>query len=285
MTVTEDGPRRGAALARVLNAPLRALDSFGRVTDFNARAFVMLPKAVKSYKKEQIRIIAETGMGSGALAVIGGAVAISAFITFFTGATAGVQAYQALSEINLQALNGFAAAFVVTRLAVPLLVGAGMTATVGAGFTAQLGAMRINEEIDALESMGVRSLPYLVSTRVLAGFIAAIPLYAASLVLSYLGYEMVVVVFYHQSIGAYNHYFSTFLQPADILYSFVQGLAMAVVVMLVHCYYGYNASGGPAGVGEAVGKAVRTSLIGVTMVNLAVALALYGGGATFRISG
>ena len=196
-----------------------------------------------------------------------------------TGATGAV------ATVDLTALSGFASAFINTRLAAPIIAGAGLAATVGTGITAQLGAMRIGEEIDALEAMSVPPLPYLVSTRLIAGLIAVVPLYALALILSYLGYETVSILFYGVSSGGYHHYFFAFLQPIDILYSFIQAIAMAVVVVLVHCYYGYTATGGPAGVGEAVGRAVRTSLIGVTTVTLFVALAVYGGHDTLRISG
>jgi phospholipid/cholesterol/gamma-HCH transport system permease protein len=275
----------GRRAARAAAAPVRVLDSLGDQASFYIRAFAWVHRAILHYKKEQLRLIADVGMGNGALALIGGAVGITGFLTFFTGTNAGIQAYEGLQQVDLTALSGFASAYVNTRLAAPIIAGAALAATVGTGITAQLGAMRINEEIDALEVMGIPSVPYLVTTRLIAGFIAIIPLYSVALVLSYLGYKVVTIFYYGVSTGGYDHYFFTFLKPIDILYSFFQALAMAVVVILVHCYYGYNASGGPAGVGEAVGRAVRTSLIGVTTVNLAVALAVYGGSDTFRISG
>ncbi|AIJ24671.1 MlaE family ABC transporter permease [Amycolatopsis thermoflava] len=266
-------------------APVRLLDALGEQGTFYLRVFAWVYRAMFRYKKEQTRLLAEVGMGSGALALIGGAVAITGFMTFFVGASSGVQGYQALRQVDLTALSGFASAFINTRLAAPIIAGAGLAATVGTGITAQLGAMRINEEIDALEVMSVPSLPYLVSTRLLAGLVAVVPLYALALILSYVGYQAVSVLFYGVSSGGYTHYFFAFLQPVDILYSFLQAITMAVVVVLVHCYYGYNATGGPAGVGEAVGRAVRTSLIGVTTVTLLVALAVYGNHDTLRIAG
>ena len=271
--------------AHTAGAPVRLLDTLGEQGTFYLRVFAWVYRAIFRYKKEQTRLVAEVGMGSGALALIGGSVAITGFMTFFVGTSSGVQAYQALRQVDLTALSGFASAFINTRLAAPIIAGAGLAATVGTGITAQLGAMRINEEIDALEVMSVPSLPYLVSTRLIAGMIAVVPLYALALILSYVGYETVSVLFYNVSAGGYTHYFFAFLQPIDILYSFLQALAMAVVVILVHCYYGYTATGGPAGVGEAVGRAVRTSLIGVTTVTLLVALAVYGAHDTLRISG
>ncbi len=89
---------------------------------------------------------------------------------------------------------------------------------------------------------------------------------------------------YGQSSGVYDHYFDTFLIPTDLLWSFVQTIAVAVVVMLVHTYYGYTASGGPAGVGEAVGRAVRASLVSVIFVLLLVSLAVYGQSGDFHLA-
>ena len=137
--------------------------------------------------------------------------------------------------------------------------------------------MRVNEEIDALEVMGVPSVPYLITTRVIAGMIAVIPLYAVALLMSYGASEIVVTLGYHQSGGTYGHYFTTFLIPTDILWSLVKTMVMALVVIAVCCYYGFTASGGPAGVGRAVGRAVRLSLIAVMMVDLAVGLTVWAG--------
>ena len=71
----------------------------------------------------------------------------------------------------------------------------------------------------------------------------------------------------------------------DLIWSLLQVIASGTAIMLVHTYYGFNASGGPAGVGEAVGRAVRTSLIVATTVTLAVALAVYGQSGNFHLSG
>ena len=144
-----------------------------------------------------------------------------------------------------------------------------MAATFGAGVTAQLGAMRISEEIDALECHGYPSIEYLVSTRIVAGMIAVAPLYSIAVILSFVASKFTTVVLFGQSSGLYNHYFSTFLNPIDLLWSFLQAVLMALAILLVHTYFGYFAKGGPSGVGVAVGNAVRTSLIVVVSVTLA----------------
>jgi phospholipid/cholesterol/gamma-HCH transport system permease protein len=145
--------------------------------------------------------------------------------------------------------------------------------------------MRINEEIDALEVMGVRSIPYLVTCRVIAGLVAVIPLYAIGLLTSYLGSRLVVVYIYGQSAGTYDHYFALFLPPVDVFLSFLKVIGFAIVIILIHCYYGYTASGGPAGVGRAVGRAVRLSIVAINVLDFFLSLAIWGTTTTVRIAG
>ena len=276
---------RGNGALRAFGAPWRMLGDLGHHAAFYGEAIAWIPKGFKSYKREQIRLIAEVGMSDGALAVIGGSSVITLFITFFAGLNGGVQVYYGLSDLNLEAFAGFSGAIIVPRLLTPIIAGTALAATVGTGFTAQLGAMRISEEIDALEVMSVRSLPYLISTRITAGMITIVPIYAMALVGGWVAWKLSLVQFYGLSGGTYDHYFDSFMQPADILYAIFQAIGIAIVVILIHTYYGYTASGGPVGVGEAVGKAVRASFVAVMTVCLLVATALYGASDTLRISG
>jgi phospholipid/cholesterol/gamma-HCH transport system permease protein len=145
--------------------------------------------------------------------------------------------------------------------------------------------MRINEEIDALDAMAIRPVEYLVSTRIIAGMIAITPLYSIAVILSFMASKLTTVGLFGQSAGLYNHYFSTFLNPMDLLWSFLQAILMAIAVLLVHTYFGYFAGGGPSGVGVAVGNAVRASLIVVISVTLLVSLSIYGSNGNFNLSG
>jgi phospholipid/cholesterol/gamma-HCH transport system permease protein len=189
-----------------------------------------------------------------------------------------------LGNIGVEAFTGFFAALVNVRIAAPVVAGQALAATVGAGATAELGAMRISEEIDALEVMGVKSNAYLVSTRMLAGLVVIIPLYSVGLILSFLSPQIVTTFLYGQTSGTYDHYFRTFLRPDDVFWSFVDIIIIAAVVMLSHCYYGYNASGGPVGVGEAVGRSMRFSLVATPVVILLAEMALYGVNPNFNFT-
>jgi phospholipid/cholesterol/gamma-HCH transport system permease protein len=160
-----------------------------------------------------------------------------------------------------------------------------LAATVGCGYTARLGAMRIAEEVDALEAMGIPSIPFLVTTRMIGGFLAVIPLYIVALLASYLSPRLITTLIYHQSPGTYDHYFLAFLPPVDILWSFAKLIVLAVAIILIHCYYGYTASGGPAGVGMAVGQAIRTSIVTVVVSDFFMSFAIWGSTTTVRITG
>jgi phospholipid/cholesterol/gamma-HCH transport system permease protein len=272
-------------VARELNRPIDTLSRLGDHSAFYGRALAGVPHAATAYRREVIRLIAEISMGAGTLAMIGGTVVIVGFLTLAAGGTLAVQGYSSLGDIGIEALTGFLAAFINVRISAPVVAGIGLAATFGAGVTAQLGAMRINEEIDALETMGIRAVEYLVSTRIVAGMVAITPLYSIAVILSFAASKLTTVVMFGQSAGLYNHYFGTFLNPRDLLWSFLQAILMALAVLLVHTYFGYFASGGPSGVGVSVGNAVRTSLIVVISVTLLVSLSVYGSNGNFHLSG
>jgi len=272
-------------IRRASNRSMASVDRLGDQFLFYLKSIAWTGRVVRRYSREVMRLLAEVSFGSGALAVIGGTVGVMVAMTVATGSVVGLQGYAALNQIGAAAFTGFVSAYVNTREVAPLVAGLALSATVGAGFTAQLGAMRISEEIDALEVMGIPSLPYLVTTRMIAGFVAVIPLYVIGLLTSYLASRVITTQFYGQSTGTYDHYFLLFLPPGDIFWSFLKVLAFSVVVVLVHCYYGYRASGGPAGVGVAVGKAVRTSIVASALVNFFLSLAIWGTTVSVRIAG
>ena len=182
--------------------------------------------------------------------MIAGTVGVIAFLAFFAGTEVGIQGYASLSQIGVAKFSAFISAYFNTREVAPLVSSIALAATVGCGYTARLGAMRISEEIDALEVMGIPSLPFLVTTRMIAAFIAVIPLYIVALCASYLSPRLITTLLYGQSPGTYDHYFLQFLPPIDMLWSFGKLIFLAIAIILIHCYYGYTASGGPAGVGH-----------------------------------
>jgi phospholipid/cholesterol/gamma-HCH transport system permease protein len=274
-----------ANLKAIYTKPAGILDDLGGQLSFYIRALAWTPRTLVHYKKEIARILAETTLGSGALAVIGGTVGVILAMCFFTGTEVGLQGFAALNQLGTAQLAGFVSAYFNTREIAPLVAAIGLAATVGCGFTAQLGAMRISEEVDALEVMAIPSLPFLVTTRIIGGLIAIVPLYVVGLLSSYFASRLVITKFFGQSSGTYDQYFTQFLPPGDVLWSFGKVLVFAVVVILIHCYYGYNASGGPAGVGVAVGRAVRTSIVAINVLDLLLSMAIWGATTTVRLAG
>jgi phospholipid/cholesterol/gamma-HCH transport system permease protein len=276
-------------------APVRALQGIGdSVIDglavlgahlaFYVKALGDIPFALRR-RSEILRHISDITIGAGALIAGAGTAGVIFSMSFFTGTQVGLEGFKALELIGAEAFTGFVSAFANTREITPLIAGITLAAQVGAGFTAELGAMRISEEIDATEVIAVRPIPYLVSTRIVGAFIAVIPLYLIALFGSYFATKVMVVNYLQLSGGTYNHYFALFLPAQDVIYSLIKALIFAVIVVLIHCYYGFYASGGPAGVGVAVGRAIRTSIVAINIVNLIMSAIFWGTGETVRIAG
>ncbi|HMU35371.1 MAG TPA: ABC transporter permease [Marmoricola sp.] len=244
-----------------------------------------VPQTIKRYPREVMNILAEVAFGVGGLSVIAGTVGVIAFMAFFAGTEVGIQGYASLQQIGVAKFTAFISAYFNTREVAPLVASIALAATVGCGYTARLGAMRISEEIDALEVMAVPAIPFLVTTRVIAAFIAVIPLYIVALAASYLSPRLITTLIYGQSAGTYDHYFLAFLPPIDMLWSFFKLIILAVAIILIHCYYGFTASGGPAGVGRAVGNAIRSSIVTVVVADFFLTFAIWGSTTTVRITG
>jgi phospholipid/cholesterol/gamma-HCH transport system permease protein len=274
-------PRLTMARRRVIERWNR----LGEQTAFYVTSVVHIREAVVKYTGETLRVIAQLSLGTGVLALIGGATVITAFLLGNVGIVVGFQGKADLDKIGVFALAGFFTAYIVPRVGVPLITAFGLIATVGAGTTAQLGAMRVSEEIDALEVMGIDTISYLVSTRVLAGVIIAVPVGCLAQTAGVWVSRFMFTTNFGQSSGGYEHYFRTFLNPADTVYAVIQVGIEALVIMLIHTYYGFTATGGPAGVGEATGRAVRASLVVATFATLFVVLALFGRSGNFHLSG
>jgi phospholipid/cholesterol/gamma-HCH transport system permease protein len=273
-------PARGGgvagALAAVASAPVGLLDTVYDHLRFYVRILRSMPRALR-YPREIGILMSDIAIGPGALIIGGGMFFVVMSISFFTGTEVGLEGFTGLSQIGAQAFTGVISSLANTREITPLVAGIALAAQVGAGFTAQLGAMRISEEVDALEVMGVNSVVYLVATRVWAALVTMVPLYLAALFSSFLATELIVTRFFGLSTGTYQHYFQLFLPPIDIFYSFLKAMVFAVAVTFIHCYYGYHAKGGPAGVGVAAGRAIRLSIIVVVLLNLFLSMVLFGG--------
>lgn len=269
---------------RMASAPADGLAEAGRQLGFYASSYAAVPRALRRYRNEVWTQLGALMFGTGNLAKIGGTAVIMA-VTLVAAATEATQLlYKSLEMVGLQEYTGFLAGFADIRIVLPIITSVTLVATVGAGFTAEIGARRISEEIDALEVMAIHPMPYLVSTRVVAGTIASVPLFAISMIAMFTTSKVRTVVFEGLPPGTYDHYFEAFLLPGDILIAFVQTLISVSVLMSIHTFYGYRASGGPAGVGQAVGRSVRLSLIVVLFLVLVSSVLFYGNSDSIHLS-
>src|SRR5690625_2483824 len=187
-------PRAAANLDRYGRAAGRWLGETGHLAWFSLLSVGQIPYALRNYRAETLRLIAQIGMGTGAMAIVGGTAAIVGFVTLSGSSLVAIQGFASLGNIGVEAFTGFFAAMVNVRIAAPVVTGVAMAATVGAGATAELGSMRISEEIDALEVMGIKSIAYLTSTRVVAGLVVIVPLYTAAMLMSFISPQLVTTV-------------------------------------------------------------------------------------------
>lgn len=269
----------------------RSVDGLAQVGDFVGFSWRALRSIVvdlllrRRFFKETARQISDVVVGAGAFVIGGGMVFVVATMSLATGATIGIQGYEGLRTIGAESLTGIVTSLGNVREITPMIAGIALAAQVGSSFTAELGAQRISEEIDALEVMSIPPIPYLVSTRLLAALVSIIPLYLVALFASFLASEIVTVQLLGLSPGVYDYYFNLFLPPIDIFFSVAKAAIFSVQVVLIHCWYGYNASGGPAGVGVAVGRAIRTSMMTIVVTNLFLSYLFWGTSTTASLVG
>jgi phospholipid/cholesterol/gamma-HCH transport system permease protein len=191
-------------------------------------------------------------------------------LVFITGLnTCGIEGAYFTESTGAPTYAGVFAAWCNLREAIPYAFGYMMSAKVGTGIVAELGAMRISEEIDALEVMGVNSATFLCATRLLAAWIVLPFVYIGAIGVAYTAsYIAIVKQIGYVSSGGYLLVFWQFQNPPDLLFSLIKGMSMATVIVLVGCYYGYHASGGPVGVGRATAKSMVLNLVLVTLIGM-----------------
>lgn len=284
-------PRGQRIVRRVQRASARPVGAFAQVGSFvqfsgqALRAIVTQIILRRRFLPEVGRQISDIVVGTGAVVVGGGMVFVIGAMSMATGATVGIQGYEGLRSLGAESLTGLVTSFGNVREVTPIIAGIALAAQVGSSFTAELGAKRISEEIDALEVMSIPPVAYLVSTRILGALIAILPLYLISLFASFFAAEFVTTQLLGLSSGVYDYYFRLFLPPIDVLYSLIKALVFAVLVVLIHCWYGFYATGGPEGVGVAVGKAIRTSIVVIVIVNLFLSYVFWGTSTTVTLTG
>lgn len=257
----------------------------GHMLLFFVRAVLAVPSVLRQYRTEFLRLLSNIAWGNGSIVVGGGTAGVAVVLGFTAGALVAVEGYNFLNLLGLGPATGIISSLVNTRELAPIMASLAFAMQAGCRFTAQLGAMRIAEEIDALESLAIRPIPFLVTTRLMASVIAVIPLYIACLAVTYLTCQVVAEVISGGSVGPYLHYFTMMLSAKDIAYSVIKCVVFVWLSSTVQCYYGFYASGGPEGVGVAAGHAMRASITVVIMVNMLLTMALWSIDAGARFGG
>lgn len=267
---------RATRVAGRVNRVSTAMAEVGRHVTFAGKVIASLPTAIVRYRGQVVREVVDVGFGSKSLVAGGGTVGIVLAMSAVAAIMVGVETYRGLDLIGMTTLSGMLSAMANTRELAPVVASIALAAKVGTGFTARLGSMRISDEIDALDSMSIPTIPYLAGTRLVATMICIVPLYAIGLVATYIATRVVVVYVNGGSAGTYDHFFHITLGPEDVLYSLIKAVVFAAVIVLVHCSYGYYATGGPEGVGRAAGRALRTSILAIGFLDIVLTFALWG---------
>ena len=247
----------------------------GHMLHFAGKAIAGIPIVLRSYRSEFTRLLTDVAWGNGSLVVGGGTAGVALVLGVVVGVMVGIEGYNFLQLLGLGPAVGIISSLVNTRELAPIAAALAFATQSGCRFTAQLGAMRISEEIDALDSMAIPPIPFMVTTRLMASITAIIPLYVVCLGVSYLSTQVVVALISGGSMGGYAHYFDLMLSGTDIFYSVVKCVVFVAISSVLQCYYGFYASGGPEGVGIAAGHAMRAAITVVVIVNMLLTMAMF----------
>jgi phospholipid/cholesterol/gamma-HCH transport system permease protein len=244
-----------------LSVPKDWIASFGEIIKFCARVIGAI------LRLRVLRFFGEALRQAGVL-ILSSTLVIWGLI-FIIGLQCGIEGAYFNRTTGSPSYAGVFAAWCDLRELVPYAFGYMMAAKVGTGIVAELGSMRISDEIDALEVMGINSLVFLCCTRLVAAWLVLPFMYLAGIGAGFFAsYLAVVQQIGEVSSGGYFLIFWMFQNPPDLLYSVIKGMSMATVIVLVGCYYGYNASGGPVGVGTATAKSMVLNIVLVHLLGM-----------------
>jgi len=264
----------GSALAR----PRSWLESFGDIGKFCGRIVVqVLSGRVFRFTGEALR--------QAGILIISSTLVIWGLV-FIIGLQCGIEGAYFNRSVGAPAYAGVFSAWCDLRELVPYAFGYMMAAKVGTGIVAELGSMRISDEIDALEVMGIDSMTFLCATRLLAAWLVLPFMYIAAIGAGFFAsYLAVVEQIGEVSSGGFFLIFWMFQNPPDLLYSVIKGMVMATAIVLVGCYYGYNAGGGPVGVGTATAKSMVLNIVLVHIIGMMGTLVFWGANPRAPIGG
>jgi phospholipid/cholesterol/gamma-HCH transport system permease protein len=244
-----------------LAVPRDWISSFGDIAKFAAR------DVAEVFGGRVFKFFGEALRQAGIL-ILGSSLVIWA-LAFIIGLQCGIEGAYFNRSLGAPAYAGVFSAWCDLRELMPYAFGYMMAAKVGTGLVAEIGAMRISDEVDALEVMGISSMTFLCATRLLAALMVLPFIYIAAIGAGFFAsYLAVVQQIGEVSSGGFFLIFWMFQNPPDLLYSVIKGMAMAIVIVIVGTYYGYTASGGPVGVGTATAKSMVLNTVMVHLVGM-----------------
>lgn len=264
----ESGPTVGEEAWGNFSGPLRgALQEMGELAAFSGRTLIEL-RGVGRYSAEIFR---QAGI------LIVGSAAIIWFMEFVMGAECATEANYVLRGYGATIYSGVFTAWCAVREMSPYMWGYILSAKVGCGLVAEIGSMRINDEIDAMETMGINPMRYIVGTRLMAAWMTFPFIYIVGLGFHFLANYVVIVLQIHEvSKGGWEQVHYAFQNPTDILFSEIKIMVMGTAIVMVGMYYGYRARGGPVGVGTATARSMILNLILVHLIGSVFTMVFWG---------
>jgi phospholipid/cholesterol/gamma-HCH transport system permease protein len=265
-------------MAGWLALPREWISSLGEIARFGGRVMGLV------YSGRVLKFFGE-GLRQAGILILGSAIVIWGLM-FILGLQCGIEGAYLLRAQGAPSYAGVFSAWCDLREIAPYAFGYMLSAKVGTGIVAEIGAMRISDEIDALEVMGVAPMVYLCATRLLAAWMTFAFIYMGGIAVMYFAsYLAVVEQIAETSKGGYFLIFWMFQNPPDLLFSLTKGMFMATAIVLVGCYYGYNASGGPVGVGTATAKSMVLNIVLVHIIGMLGTLIFWGANPRAPIGG
>lgn len=253
---TADIPRASPAIRRPLPGH-GMLITIGELVRFGGAGLVGMPSAVRLYPTEVIRLAAELVFSSG--------IVIWVFVGAI-GAEAGLLAVWLLGGLGAGDYVGIFIALAAIQAVSATAFGWIFSAKVGCGYTAEIGTARISEEIDALAVMGFQPRVYLVSTRLAAIFLVIPCLFMVAMAAMFFGaWVMILPVLEAVSPGGYNDVLWSFITARGVVTAICWAFFATLSIGVVSCYFGYNASGGPVGVGQATARSMLVNMVLVSV--------------------
>jgi phospholipid/cholesterol/gamma-HCH transport system permease protein len=273
-------PKPPGPLARLAHGfanPVRSsLTEAGSIAGFALNAFVEL-RGVFRYTSELFRQVG--------ILITGSALVLLA-MQFTFGLTCGNESVYVLRGYGASSYEGVFSAICPLREATPFMFAYMVGAKIGCGYVAEIGSMRISDEIDAMETLGINSIRYLVSTRLLANIIISAPIFIIGLAVFYLGEIFVILFQVHEiSKAAWQSVHWAFTDGTSIIFSYTKTLVMWVCIVIASLYYGYNASGGPVGVGAATARSMVVALVLTMVLNEGFTFFFWGTNAKLPVGG